>query len=55
MELFWATFFIWSILLGLFMRLTVLMHLLSSGWVKSSMIKEMSQTIMTPSFVPVTA
>lgn len=48
-------FFIWSILLGLFIRLTVLMHRRSSGCVKSSMMREISQTMMTPSLVPVTA
>ena len=31
------------------------MHLRSSGWVKSSIIKDMSQTIITPYLVPVTA
>lgn len=31
------------------------MHLLYSGWVKSYIIRDISQTIITPSLVPVTA
>lgn len=53
--LFWVTFFICSILLGLFNKFTVFIHLLSYGCVKSYIIREISHTIITPYFVPVTA
>lgn len=38
-----------------FIKFTVLMFLLSSGWEKSSIIKLISQTTILPSVVPETA